>query len=363
MKKQILFLVGILGLMPFDLVGQQKFNDLTKNQLFGPVKDVTFERKVYGTDIGYTNAKRTTNFDNCGYIVRSGENTYKYNEVYTQCNCHIFSGETTEEYYTLNIKELNQECMSNGKYTQKFQNGEGGEWITNSGEIENSIIFKFDASNRLLSLKQDDMMGGNLFKLLDDWCFIRTYSYRESEKLPYKVAEELDCGGDGWIYNLLIKYVNIDLKGNWTHRKIYIEESNKLLLEETRTITYYPETNSFSSIQPVPQQNKAPRFPGGESAMVKFFTDNANPRKPAIATAGYGEVIVEFTVTEEGIIENAKWKGRVSVSMDQEALRLVNMMPKWNPGFVDGQPAKMKVQVGLRFFPNQAFRYIKAMLY
>lgn len=108
---------------------------------------------------------------------------------------------------------------------------------------------------------------------------------------------------------------------------------------------------------------RGPSFVGGESAMKKFFADNAHPRKPAIATAGYGEVIVEFTVTETGDIIGAKWKGRVSVSMDEEALRLVKMMPKWNPGLVDGEPAKMKVQVGLRFFPNQEFRFIKAMMY
>ena len=108
--------------------------------------------------------------------------------------------------------------------------------------------------------------------------------------------------------------------------------------------------------------SRAPVYVGGQTAMKKFFADNANPRKPAIATAGYGEVIVEFTVTESGEVTNAKLKARVSVSMDEEALRLVRMMPKWNPGVINGEPVKMNVQVGLRFFPNQAFRYIKTIV-
>lgn len=108
-------------------------------------------------------------------------------------------------------------------------------------------------------------------------------------------------------------------------------------------------------------EDRAPCFVGGEDAMRSFFAQNANPRKPAIASAGYGEVIVEFIVTTDGGIVDAKWRGRVLESLDREALRLVNMMPKWEPGMRNGRPVRMKVQVGLRFYPEQEFRFIKAM--
>lgn len=124
-----------------------------------------------------------------------------------------------------------------------------------------------------------------------------------------------------------------------------------------REETYAVATPSTVSTE----EDRAPSFVGGESAMQAFFAQNANPRKPAIATAGYGEVIVEFIVTTDGSIVDAKWKGRVLESLDKEALRLVNMMPKWNPGIVNGRPVRMKVQVGLRFYPEQEFRFIKAM--
>lgn len=360
MKKQILFWTGMSCLMSLNVTGQNKYNDLVKNQLVGPVKEVVMTRKVYGADEGYVNATKTTSFDSKGYITRSGKDTYSYNGTYTQCNCNVYPDGTTEEHYSLTKKESTNECVYSGKFTQKFDGG--GNWITSDGVI-NGIIFKFDESNRLLSLKQDEPMGGNLFKLLNDYCFKRKYSYRGTDALPYRVEEELDRGGDGFVYNLLISYVNIDAKGNWTHRKLYHEKTNKLLMEETRTITYFPEANKASSTQALAQQNRIPSFKGGgQEAMKKFFASNANPRKPAIATAGYGEVIVEFTVTEEGEIKDAKLKARVSVSMDEEALRLVNIMPKWNPGLIGGQPTKMKVQVGLRFLPNQAFRYIKTII-
>ncbi|QIU93400.1 energy transducer TonB [Bacteroides faecium] len=204
----------------------------------------------------------------------------------------------------------------------------------------------------------------------------KKYFYRDSEKLPFKMTAEarFETGEDFATY--IFQYLNVDTHGNWTKRKVTktiksVEYSdngkNKVINSapetsfETRIITYYPEAATASTAVAT-RTSQSPSFVGGQAAMKKFFADNAHPRKPAIATAGYGEVIVEFTVNESGEVSSAKLKGRVSVSMDEEALRLVNMMPKWNPGLTDGQPAKMKVQVGLRFFPNQAFRYIKAML-
>lgn len=358
MRKLVLFLVGVFCLASTDLVGQNRFNHLVINQLFGQVKEVTTTRIVYGKDEGYKNEKVTTYFNLDGYITQSGKDIYKYNETYNQCTSHISPGADYEERCWLNKKELNNECRYDTRYAQKMD----GVWNKNDSET-NGIIFKFDDLNRLLSHQQDDYTGKNIFKLLSDECFTRTYSYRGTEKLPYKVAEELDCGGDGWLYDLSIKYVNIDSKGNWTHRKLFKTVDNKLLMEEIRSINYYPDTNSPSSTQSTSQGTKSPSFPGGNAAMVKFFADNANPQLPAIATAGYGEIIVEFTVTESGAIENADLKGKVLVSLDNEALRLVRMMPKWNPGLIDGQPSKMRVQVGIRFLPNRAFRYIKAMLY
>lgn len=361
MNKTILLLAHFIGLLPISIWGQNKYNDLVKNHLFGPVKEVTMTRQVYGEDEGYDNAKRTTAFDTQGYITSSEQDKYKYNETYTGCKCDIYPGGTTQEQYILDVKEKNHECVYSGKYVQRFDNG--GEWLTTNGEFQ-GIIFKFDTSHRISTITRNDYMGSSLFSLLNDHCANKTFYYQGNEKLPYKETEEIDRGGDEWNYSLKIKYTKFDEKRNWTHRKLYLANNNKLLMEETRTITYYPETNipATTSSQPTKGKNKVPQYVGGQIAMKKFFIQNANPRKPAIATAGYGEIVIEFTVTETGSIENAMWKARVSESLDKEAIRLVKMMPKWNPGLINGKPTRMNVQVGIRFFPQQEFRYIKTLL-
>lgn len=363
MKKQILFLAGAFCMVSLNLLGQKKYNDLMANQLSGAVKEVNTIRKLHGgVDWGDSDSKWSTQFDNNGYITKSEDYFYKWNANYTQCSCEVprESGERYYDLYKINVSTINNMYKYEGRYTQ-YQ----GISDKSCGGGLVSIKYQFDDSGRLLKLV-NGVDGMNYCSLI--WtslyaCNSQIFSYKGADRLPYKVVNDMEDGGESWGLNFLIKYEKVDSQGNWLHRKLYNVEKNSQFVEEIRTITYYSETNNPSSVQPATvQKNKVPVFVGGQTAMKKFFADNANPRKPAIATAGYGEVIVEFTVTESGEVTNAKLKARVSVSMDEEALRLVRMMPKWNPGVINGEPVKMNVQVGLRFFPNQAFRYIKTIV-
>lgn len=359
MKKQILFLVGMFCMVSLNLLGQKKYNDLMANQLLGAVKEVNTIRKLYGgVDWGDSDSKWSTLFDNNGYIAKSEDYIYKWNANYTQCSCEVprESGERYYDFYKFNVNTVNDVYQYEGSFAQ-FQGTDNKA----KGGGETSIEYRFDASGRLLKI-ENGTSDNSLLCVSMYACDSQTFSYNGNERLPYKVLNDMSYGGEGWGLDFLIKYEKVDSQGNWLHRKLYNVENKNQFVEEIRTITYYSETNNPSTVQPATvQQNKVPVFVGGQTAMKKFFADNANPRKPAIATAGYGEVIVEFTVTESGEIANPKLKGRVSVSMDEEALRLVNMMPKWNPGVINGKPTQMNVQVGLRFFPNQAFRYIKTV--
>ncbi|MCS2952468.1 MAG: energy transducer TonB [Bacteroides thetaiotaomicron] len=360
MKKQILFLAGAFCMVSLNLLGQKKYNDLMANQLSGAVKEVNTIRKLHGgVDWGDSDSKWSTQFDNNGHITKSEDYFYKWNANYTQCSCEVprESGEGYYDFYKFNVNTTNNVYKYEGSLVQ-YQ----GTDNTPKGGGETSIEYQFDASGRLIQIvngtNDNSLLSVSMYS-----CDSQTFSYKGNERLPYKVVNDMSYGGESWGLDFLIKYEKVDSQGNWLHRKLYNVEKNSQFVEEIRTITYYSETNSPSSVQPATvQQNKVPVFVGGQTAMKKFFADNANPRKPAIATAGYGEVIVEFTVTESGEVTNAKLKARVSVSMDEEALRLVRMMPKWNPGVINGEPVKMNVQVGLRFFPNQAFRYIKTIV-
>ena len=92
-----------------------------------------------------------------------------------------------------------------------------------------------------------------------------------------------------------------------------------------------------------------PEFPGGEKALRKFI---ANAIKyPVIAQENgiQGKVYVTFVVDKDGSIKNAVVVRGVDASLDKEALRVVNTLPKWNPGKQRGQPVKVSYTVPISF--------------
>ncbi len=92
-----------------------------------------------------------------------------------------------------------------------------------------------------------------------------------------------------------------------------------------------------------------PEFPGVELALRKFI---ANAIKyPVIAQENgiQGKVYVNFVVDKDGSITNAKIARGVDPSLDKEALRVVNSLPKWKPGMQRGKPVKVSYTVPISF--------------
>lgn len=92
-----------------------------------------------------------------------------------------------------------------------------------------------------------------------------------------------------------------------------------------------------------------PEFPGGEMALRAFI---ANAIKyPVIAQENgiQGKVYVTFVVGKDGSVKNAVIARGVDASLDKEALRVVNTLPKWNPGKQRGKPVNVSYTVPINF--------------
>ena len=79
-----------------------------------------------------------------------------------------------------------------------------------------------------------------------------------------------------------------------------------------------------------------PRFPGGETALAKWLKDNINYPQIAIDQGVQGRVVVRFVVSPDGSIGKAEVVRQLDPSCDREALRVVQKMPKWEPGRQNG---------------------------
>jgi periplasmic protein TonB len=92
-----------------------------------------------------------------------------------------------------------------------------------------------------------------------------------------------------------------------------------------------------------------PEFPGGEAEMQKFIVKNII--YPALAKEAYitGKVYVEFTVDKDGSITNVVCKKGIGGGCDEEAVRVIKLMPKWKPGKQSGRPIRTKFILPIRF--------------
>ena len=80
-----------------------------------------------------------------------------------------------------------------------------------------------------------------------------------------------------------------------------------------------------------------PSFPGGESALSDFISKNLRYPKFAKEKGIYGPVHVSFIVEKDGSLTDFIVTRSVDPSLDKEAIRVFQSMPKWNPGKRDGQ--------------------------
>lgn len=94
---------------------------------------------------------------------------------------------------------------------------------------------------------------------------------------------------------------------------------------------------------------EAPQFPGGESALMKYLNDNI--RYPVIAQENgiQGRVTCQFVVERDGSISDVQVVRGQDPSLDKEAVRVIQGMPRWKPGKQRGAPVRVRYTLPVLF--------------
>jgi protein TonB len=79
-----------------------------------------------------------------------------------------------------------------------------------------------------------------------------------------------------------------------------------------------------------------PAFPGGDEGMYAFLSQHMNYPDQAIKAEISGKVFVSFVVNDKGNIERVHVKRGIGGGCDEEAMRVIKMMPAWKPGRLKG---------------------------
>lgn len=85
---------------------------------------------------------------------------------------------------------------------------------------------------------------------------------------------------------------------------------------------------------------RLPEFPGGPKELMKWLTQNLRYPQQALTRKQQGEVMVQFIINRDGTLTDFKVTKSAGTALDNEALRVMRMMPKWTPGEDHGKKCR-----------------------
>lgn len=94
---------------------------------------------------------------------------------------------------------------------------------------------------------------------------------------------------------------------------------------------------------------KMPEYPGGQAALLKYLASDVKYPKIAMDNGIQGRVVASFVVEKDGSIRDVEIVKGVDPSLDQEAIRVIALMPNWIPGQQRGQNVAVKYTVPVTF--------------
>lgn len=98
-----------------------------------------------------------------------------------------------------------------------------------------------------------------------------------------------------------------------------------------------------------PEPDVKAEFPGGVSALMQFVRDNMKYPKDCEKEGVFGRVVATFIVGTDGSVSNPDVLRSPDERLSNEALRIIGLMPKWTPAFVNNKPVRMKFTMPITF--------------
>ena len=95
-----------------------------------------------------------------------------------------------------------------------------------------------------------------------------------------------------------------------------------------------------------------PSFPGGMAALYKLIGERLNYPEAARSNGITGKVHLKFVINKKGEVENVQITRGVDPLLDREAIRVIEGLPRWNPGTQRGKPVNVWFSMPINFQLN-----------
>ena len=116
-----------------------------------------------------------------------------------------------------------------------------------------------------------------------------------------------------------------------------------MMAHAQKTVVSQTNQKVFDTVEQMPE------YPGGMQAMIAFLQTNMKYPEDAAKQKVEGRVMVQFIVETDGSISDVHVAKQVFPSLDAEAIRVVQAMPKWTPGKEKGNVVRVKYNLPIVF--------------
>jgi protein TonB len=124
----------------------------------------------------------------------------------------------------------------------------------------------------------------------------------------------------------------------------YICANAQVETTPTESSNELPKTELFVLVEEMPQ------FPGGENALMEYLKSNLKYPAGCVEKKIQGKTYVRFVVNEDGSTSNMEIiKSSNNRLLDEEAIRVVSLMPTWKPGKQQGKAVKVQYTLPINF--------------
>ena len=152
--------------------------------------------------------------------------------------------------------------------------------------------------------------------------------------------------------------INVSLKtGN--NAVIMPTEGGKFNNLEEVVVTGYAKNGKAINEEVFTTVDENPTFPGGIKEMYKFIGQNLRYPSAAQKANTQGKVFVKFIVRKDGSTSDMTVLKGIGNGCDEETVRVIGMMPKWNAGKQNGIPVNVYFTMPISFVLEEGSNEVK----
>lgn len=126
-----------------------------------------------------------------------------------------------------------------------------------------------------------------------------------------------------------------------------IEIVETLELKEEEDEDFIKENGIYLTVE------ELPKFPGGEKKLNKFIKTNINYFQVDAENDNNGKVFVKFCINKRGKVCKISILEEINPLLDNEAIKIISAMPKWEPGRINGKKVNTWYTLPIDFSLNK----------